>query len=94
MDKAIYSTAFTDRELHKLSCCRLYLGVTLLSDICNIQGTHLLPSVLWGYEDDLNPVKGFQARQARPSAKSWLLWRQLLRSFASSTGTLYGPLGE
>jgi hypothetical protein len=57
MDKANYNTAFTDRELHELNCCRLYLGVTLLSDICNTQGTQSKDSK--PDKHDLPPSHGY-----------------------------------
>jgi hypothetical protein len=100
MDIAIQSMCFSDKELALLNYCRLYLRVTLVSDISNAQGTHINPEVWWGDRSTLPKPTSTYPRQSRPEAKSWIQWRSLLRLITHMsdlqviTGTLLHPLGE
>jgi hypothetical protein len=48
MEKTIESKQFTPAEIKRCNLCRLYLGATTVSDICNAKGTHLASGVWQG----------------------------------------------
>ena len=46
MDRLLeYDHPFTEIQLRQINSCRLYLGVTYLSEISNITGTHLVSGI-------------------------------------------------
>jgi hypothetical protein len=60
---------------------RLYLQVTWLSEICNVQGTKILPEFL-DHTDRLDiPSQSmlWWPNQGLPPKKSWMQWKYLLR---------------
>jgi hypothetical protein len=52
MDTALNSNRFTAAEICKVNLCRLYLGVTTVSDICNARGSHLISGIRTGDPTD------------------------------------------
>ena len=85
----------------RINCCRLFLQVTLLSDISNLAGDHIernawLRSKPMPWNDDARPI------HPRPDEASWPLWRKALSTsicdnpmknvLASWPGTFSQPL--
>lgn len=75
---------FTDTEVQKIQACRLYQGVTLLSDITNLAGTQIWAGVLWGVQPEENTFKGLMPYQDKPLESSWKLGRKVLAAFTTS----------
>lgn len=82
-------------ELQMFNACRLYLGVTLMSDICSANGTHLSTRVLHGQRPDHNTPKLLYPYQSKPSIVAWKIWRSVLTSHLwPDTTQLKHPLGR
>ena len=90
MDVIIQSNIFRPCELKRFNYCRLYLDVTLLSDIVSASGTQIT-------FDSYNGIKTqehTQVHQHNPSPSTWQLWRRGLHCFAyRDTQKLLKPLG-
>ena len=95
MDRVIDSGLYKDKEQEMINNCRLHLRVTTISDMTNIDGTHMSPAARTGNFVFLDSeAKGNHIRTRRPGKESWKLWNQVLRSFADGSGKLYQPLGQ
>ena len=72
--------SFDTVQMQQINSCRLYLGVTYLSEICNIKGTHLVDGINDGDTTNLlcTPLQD-KIYQPYPSTKSWALWDLLLQ---------------
>ena len=95
MDLALaFTTSPTDLKL--INACRLYLGVTFVSDISSPEGSIITRSAYDGRLDILTQHRGLIPYQRRPGPKSWTKWRNFLNSLLSSTHDrrLNQPLGK
>ena len=83
MDRILtnYSSLTTIKKLH---ACRLYLQVTLLSDITNLKGDKLLPNSINGIREPHRHSAYAWPRQQRPNEHSWKLWKTMLQQLYSS----------
>ncbi len=84
--------------LLKLNACRLYLGVTCLSDICLANGHQLDSHFLYDNSPLPSPLyrnSFLWPKQPRPPYTYWKLWNQHLRmAFCNLGTTLTHPLGD
>ena len=64
----------------KILACRLYLQITLLSDITDIKGTSLIPNVLIGTRSINRHQTSSWPLQQKPNSHSWKVWKRTLRS--------------
>ena len=72
----IISSALT---LKRINACRMYLQVTLVSDIANVKGDKILESALKG-ERSINQSSNVQwPLQQRPNKQTWKIWRKTIR---------------
>lgn len=95
MDIAYESGRFTLKEQKLINYCRLYLQVTTVSDITNLQGNSIQPGARDGDRDQLiSCPKELQAVQARSDYKSWRCWIRLINLISKSNGKLRQPLGH
>ena len=78
MDIAVESTQFTPTELVLLNACRIYLGVTLLSDISTPDGTKLSLFAINHCHDDFSTHRGLIPYQDRPGSRAWNQWNKFL----------------
>ena len=96
MDAAI-SGQFSDLELQLINACRLFLGVTLVSDITSPKGDMIESFAIQGQDTPTSTAKGLLPYQDRPSTRAWTLWQRFLEEFASLTlhgYVLTDPLGK
>jgi hypothetical protein len=92
-DRKKYSPA----EMRSLNCCRLYMDVTVVSDICDASGRNLLAAAMDGDKDALpSQSRDLAAHQEHPRlSKIWSLWRGALSQLMEPVGkTLKTPLGK
>ena len=75
-----------------LNAWRLYLGVTLLSDITTPSGTQIQPGILEGIKPFIHIHNGLMPYQDRPSESSRLQWTSFLQTFFSTDHNLSEPL--
>ena len=96
MDAVIASEWFTPREVKRVNWCRLYLQVTLLSDITNVAGSHLDPNMIKGIVDHpkSSVTAGHRFVQDRPAQRVWSLWRKANLLWSNEHGKLRQPLGS
>jgi hypothetical protein len=85
---------FKPTEYQLINACRLYKGVTLLSDAVTADGQDIRKDILYPGKP-LNKHKGHMPYQDNPSPKAWSLWRKLLNQFTiGHTTVLQGDLGR
>ena len=95
MDVALASKKFLPASLKHINYCRLYLNVTLLSDITLPDGEHLDQAAYIGDRSQmLSMPRGHTVNQAKPNIKAWQDWRKLLHLLVhrDSKYTLKTPL--
>jgi len=87
--------SFSPTQMLLLNACRLYLGVTFLSDITNAQGTEIRIEILQGKVPKFDSHRGLIPYQNVPSQKAWRLWRRLIHTFTlDKTSFLTTDLGR
>ena len=101
MDYFRESGKFKPSQLRILNYCRLYLNVTVLSDICDATGTCISRNKFSGTSDTESSLtdsypRETPARQDNPNRASWAVWRKALLTLTSSPTTLAleKPLGK
>lgn len=94
MHQAIDNYDFTDNELERINCVRMYLGVTFLSEISNIQGTTInnTPEADDHRNQECKP--NTRLYQTKPNTKSWTLWNTVINSFTTNGKTIRTPVGQ
>ena len=95
MDAIIASTWFKASEVKALNWCRLYLQAVFISDLANVQGTHINGFM---YKGEVSNAKSsitldHQFVQERPSPRNWSLWRKANLLWCTEHGKLRTPLG-
>ena len=85
-----------DQETLKwLNWCRMYLGVTTVSDLVTADGRQLRKAMLLGHRDDQFSSLYEWPRTARPTAPHWRSWKDTLSAALLSTSmTLRRPLSH
>jgi len=97
------------QEIFKGACCTCvfltftcknkdhpsFLQVTLLADITDGRGTHIIPNIFLRVKKHTNLLSHQWPRQAPPSATDWHIWHTALKNSltANDTGQLTFPLG-
>jgi hypothetical protein len=97
MDQICESKGFTDNQVRRINACRLFLKVTLLSDIMTACGKRIHPAYYEGAETIThNWASVTYPRQARPDKTSWAFWRRALNTIylRDDKTTLRRPLGQ
>jgi hypothetical protein len=74
-------------QLKHLNHCRMYLQAITLSDICNGEGTSVLPEAYHGRPLTQSLSRWTWPRQIRPPASNWKIWQQSLRRLFLSPWT-------
>jgi hypothetical protein len=85
-----------NRQVKDINNCRLYLQVETISDIANVHGDKILPTMRQGYRGGSTPVALWPV-QARPEGgrnSAWAAWKKFLDTLCTSGNTLRRPLGE
>jgi hypothetical protein len=95
MDCVLESGKFKPREVRMLNYCRLFLGVTTISDVATADGKDVDRTMFLGTPSLLaSQTKWMQSEQAKPYAASWVIWRRALRLWNGWQGHLHQPLGR
>jgi exonuclease III len=98
MDAICTSDRFTAPQIRRINACRLFLKVTLLSDITSPTGKHLIPAYYDGDTTNhrINWPTTQYPRQAKPDKTSWSFWRRGLNlaHLRDDKQTLRVPLGK
>jgi hypothetical protein len=93
MDTALNSNRFFAAEICKVNLCCLFLSVTMVCDICNACGSHLITEIRTGKLSATPSLpKGPIVKQDRPGQTSWSLWRRLLSLFSDNCNILHQSL--
>lgn len=69
----------------KVQECRLFLNVQCLSDICNAEGTTVIPQYLEGVRVRASKLRW--PEQGRPHKRSWKVWKRLVKKFTVEGST-------
>ena len=84
---------FCDKELQAFNQCRLFVQCNMVSDMCKVNGTKVLPEVMnvtgRGRKSTL-----IWPQQKRPGAKSQELWKMVMNMIADNEGVLINALGR
>lgn len=92
-----YGYPFDDIQMQQINLCQLYLGVTYLSEIFNVKGTHLIEDI--GDEDtsslECTPLQN-KIYQPYPKKKTCVICDMLLNYVTEPTelNKLISPLGD
>jgi hypothetical protein len=90
---ALNSNRFSAAEICKVNLCRLFLGATTVSDICNARGSHLISGIRTGEPTESPSLpKGPTVKQDKPDQWSWSLWRRFLSLFSDNHNKLHKSL--
>jgi hypothetical protein len=74
MDCALESGRFKPPEVRMLNYCRLFLGVTNISDVATAGGKEIDRTTFLGNPSLIaGPTKWMKAEQAKPYAASWVI---------------------
>jgi hypothetical protein len=85
---------FTPTEIALINACRLFKGVTLLSDSVTADGQDIRTDILLPGKP-LNSHKGLMPYQDNPSPKAWSHWKRFLHKFTlGHTTCLQQDLGR
>jgi hypothetical protein len=93
MDRTL-EMELTTTQMERINCVRMFLGVTYLSEICNVAGDTLQRGILTGnivntiYNTTLN-----KAKQKKPNNRSWLMWKRVIDTFTMENNKLIETLG-
>ena len=101
MDMATSDHTCTKTDIRRINYCRLYLGVTWLSEICDPTGHFILQEFLSGDRPlwAFRPTR-LQVHQQRPGTVSWQIFRKFLKRHTLSgfrihhPGTWVAPISE
>ena len=95
MQTAIESQTFTNQQLERINCVRMYLGITYLSEISTIDGSKIAPSIINREPTNTTYMLTLgKVYQKRPNKRSWALWERLISLFTPpNSHTLIQPLG-
>jgi hypothetical protein len=79
-----------------INYCRLFLGVTTISDVATADGQEIDRIMFLGNPSLFaSQTKWMKAEQAKSYAASWAIWRRALRlSWSDWRGCLYQLLGR
>ena len=83
-----HQDSFTEIQMKQINSCRMFLGVTYLSKVCNINWTHLVDGICDGILSNLqcSPLDD-KIYQPCPKTQSWVYWEKLLQFVTVSTGS-------
>ena len=85
---------YGENQLRLLNACRIFLGVTLLSDIVSADGLSLRESAIQHVPDSMSAFRGHIPYQSYPSTATWNVWADSLLSLTDHTSSrLTRPLG-
>ena len=96
MDVAISSKKFKPAAMKRINYCRMYLNVSLLSNITNPLGTCVDDAIYRGHFDEMmSRNMGHRVNQHKPNEKAWKVWRRFLHQLCQrdTRHTLKTPLG-
>ena len=79
MDALIKDQQINEEQLILANKCRLYLRVTMLSDICSGSGTKIIEGFLKGNRRAKEEVHRYPA-QGRPTTNDWNTWEELIET--------------
>ena len=99
MDMVLSNPKWKPAHIKRINWCHLYLNVTTLSDITNVQGNQIDPGIYNGNLDSVQAKYTWQCvNQKKPNNSSWKVWRQFCRSFSTPAPChryrLHQPLGD
>ena len=88
-----WMTKYNIRILKQLNMCRMYLKVTTLSDICEIDGTKIIDEVWEVRKPPRNSTLEWPY-QPKPPRSAIRVWQNALLDFADNNKLLNDPLGN
>ena len=95
MDVPLSKNKFTKIQLQRINAVREYFNVQYISEICEINGTHLAKGILYDYKAEQSYFRRNKApKQKKPNNRSWKLWRELLKYLVNNDLSLKRPLGD
>ena len=72
----------------------MFLQAVTISDITNVEGTHIDRAKLKGtWSKHSNTTRNLHINQKKPEGKSWGTFRKYIRQWTDKKGKLHTPLG-
>ena len=85
MDVATSDGAFKDKEIKFIYYCKSFLQVRWISDLCNADGTSVLPNIKEGHCSIIQSQSKYKKIiQEQPYKKPWTVWRRFLKKTCRS----------
>ncbi|CAB9530613.1 hypothetical protein SEMRO_2959_G340990.1 [Seminavis robusta] len=76
---------FGPKDIKHINCCRMYLNVVFLSDVCNAAGDTIDPAMYSGdFDNTMSKCNHHRVNQAKPGATAWAAWQRALNLFCTT----------
>ena len=62
----------------QINACRLFLQITFISELTNINGTHLVNGILKGDKSKMSPTTQNWPKQGCPNSRTWKVWSKVI----------------
>ena len=76
MDDIISSISIT-KIRRQLNACRLFLQITFISELTNIDGTHLIHGILKDDSSKMSPTTRHWPKQGSYNSSTWKVWSKV-----------------
>jgi hypothetical protein len=94
MDIIIQSKKYTDSEIRRINCCRIFLQAVTLSDLATVDGQHVDVSKLEGQPSLMSSTTTLMhIAQEQPAESEWLLWKKVNLLWSTDDGSFHQALG-
>ena len=77
MDDILSSISIT-KIRRQLNACRLFLQITFISELTNIDGTHLITGILKGDNSKMSTTTRHWPKQGSPTHSTWKVWSKVI----------------
>ena len=74
----ILSSISSTKIRRQLNACRLFLQITFISELTNIDGTHLITGILKGDNSKMSTTTRHWPKQGSPTHSTWKVWSKVI----------------
>ena len=77
MDDAL-SFILSTKIRRQLNACRIFLKITFISEITDIDGPHIIPGILHGDNSKIPSTTLHWPKQDSPNISTWKVWSKVI----------------
>ena len=74
----ILSSISSTKIRRQLNACRLFLQITFISELTNIDGTHLITGILKDDNSKMSTTTRHWPKQGSPTHSTWKVWSKVI----------------